>query len=84
MKISWDVISSILNFVGGVILTWDALSVRKIQVEAGARHLQEGLEKEAGLGDLLTYKGRSLSQETTSSSGPQGDPDCGHVSGCWL
>ena len=64
MKIPLDVLSSILNFAGGVILTWDALSVRKIQVEAGSRHLQEGLA-EAGLGDLLTFKGRSVRDETT-------------------
>jgi hypothetical protein len=64
MKIPLDVLGSILNFVGGVILIWDALSVRKVLAEAGARQLQEGLEK-VGLGDLLTFKGQPLSDATT-------------------
>ena len=64
MKIPLDILGSVLNFVGGVILTWDALSVRKVLAEAGARQIQEGLQK-AGLGELLTFKGQPLSDATT-------------------
>jgi hypothetical protein len=65
MRIPLDLVGSILNFIGGAFLTWDALTVRKkIKGESGIRDLQEALEKK-GAGDLLTHDGHPLGNEQT-------------------
>jgi len=65
MRIPLDLVSSIMNFLGGAFLTWDALYIKqRIQAETGIRRLQEGLE-ELGAGDLLTYHGKPLKEGET-------------------
>ncbi len=65
MTISLDLVSSFVNFAGGACLTWDALYIKqRIQAETGIRRLQEGLA-EMGEGDLLTYRGKTLSEGKT-------------------
>jgi hypothetical protein len=65
MRISLDLISSVLNFAGGAFLTWDALRIeKKFQAETGIRSLQEGLA-EIGAADVLTHRGKTLREGQT-------------------
>jgi len=54
----------IASFAGGLMLSWDALTVqRRIKIEAGAHKLQDILNN-AGLGDQLKdRRGQSLKSE---------------------
>jgi hypothetical protein len=63
LKLALELLGSLLTFAGGAILTWDALMVRRrILSERGIQDIQDRLEK-AGAGDILTYKGRPLSEQ---------------------
>lgn len=64
MAISLELFGKILSFLGGILLTLEALTVKKqIQVRAGAHAFQRDLES-AGLGDrLVDSKGRPLRDE---------------------
>lgn len=53
---SLEIWSSILNFLGGAILSWDAFRVRRrVREESGARRFQE-IMRQVGGGEVLKTK----------------------------
>lgn len=61
--INLELCGTVLNFLGGAVLSWDALTVKKVKTEIGARHLRE-IFQGVGLLDRLTdNKGIPLKDE---------------------
>ena len=64
MNSALDFWGSALSFAGGVVLTWETLSVkRQIKEESGARQLLEALAKIGAPDALKDANGRPISQE---------------------
>jgi hypothetical protein len=60
---SLELWGTVLSFVGGAVLSWDVLTVKKVKTGIGARHLQK-IFQEIELGDQLTDdKGQPLRDE---------------------